>query len=92
MAGALDRAETPDLVFVVADGLSALAVQRHAVPVLAALVPALEQAGPGLTGQWRVNEPFRRSRLSTELLNSLDEIPDRRGSPETQEVERGLYK
>lgn len=27
-----------------------------------------------------------------ELLNSLDEIPDRRGSPETQEVERGLYK
>jgi biopolymer transport protein TolQ len=27
-----------------------------------------------------------------ELLNSLDEIPDRRGSAETQEVERGLYK
>lgn len=30
------------LAFVVCDGLSALAVQRHAVPLLAALVPALE--------------------------------------------------
>ncbi len=30
--------------------------------------------------------------FSREILNSQDQIPDRRGSPETQEVERGLYK
>jgi HEAT repeat protein len=34
-------------------------------------VAALEQAGPGLTGQWRITEPFRRSGLADELLNSL---------------------
>ena len=32
---------------------------------------ALEQAGPGLTGQWRITEPFRRSGLAQELTNSL---------------------
>ena len=32
---------------------------------------ALQEAGPGLTGQWRITEPFRRSGLSDELLNSL---------------------
>jgi len=36
-----------------------------------AVVAALELAGPGLSGQWRVTEPFRRTGLSTELLNSL---------------------
>jgi len=35
------------------------------------IVAALEQAGPGLTGQWRITEPFRRSGLGDELLNSL---------------------
>jgi HEAT repeats len=37
----------------------------------AVIVAALEQAGPGLTGQWRITEPFRRSGLAEELLNSL---------------------
>jgi len=37
----------------------------------AVIVAALEQAGPGLTGQWRITEPFRRSGLGDELLNSL---------------------
>ncbi len=35
------------------------------------IVAALAQAGPGLTGQWRITEPFRRSGLSEALLNSL---------------------
>ena len=37
----------------------------------AVIVAALHEAGPGLTGQWRITEPFRRSGLSDELLNSL---------------------
>jgi HEAT repeats len=37
----------------------------------AVVVAAIEQAGPGLTGQWRITEPFRRSGLSDQLLNSL---------------------
>jgi ethanolamine ammonia-lyase small subunit len=45
VARAAASAGSPDLVVIVADGLSALAVQRHAVPVLAALVPALEADG-----------------------------------------------
>lgn len=40
-------------------------------PVGAVITAALEQAGPGLTGQWRITEPFRRSRLTDELFNSL---------------------
>ena len=35
------------------------------------IVAALAQAGPGLSGQWRITEPFRRTGLSDELLNSL---------------------
>src|SRR6202040_2924808 len=30
-----------------------------------------EEAGPGLSGQWRITEPFRRSGLTDQLLNSL---------------------
>lgn len=37
----------------------------------AVVVAAIEQAGPGLSGQWRVTEPFRRSRVGEELLNAL---------------------
>lgn len=37
-----------DVVFVIADGLSALAAQRHAVPLLALMQPALQREG------WRV--------------------------------------
>ncbi len=36
-----------DVAFVVADGLSALGVQRHAVPLLAAVMPLLEGLSPG---------------------------------------------
>jgi HEAT repeat protein len=35
------------------------------------IVAALAQAGPGVSGQWRITEPFRRTGLSDELLNSL---------------------
>ena len=35
------------------------------------IVAALAQAGPGLTAQWRITEPFRRSGLTEELLNLL---------------------
>lgn len=37
----------------------------------AVIVAALQEAGPGLAGQWRITEPFRRSGLADELLNSL---------------------
>lgn len=42
LAAASNPAARPDLAFVVADGLSALAVQRHAPPLLDALLPLLE--------------------------------------------------
>ena len=42
------RISHPDVVFVVADGLSAAAPQRHAVPVLSLLIPHLKQDG------WRI--------------------------------------
>ena len=32
---------TPDVVFAIADGLSALAIERHAIPLLAATIPLL---------------------------------------------------
>ena len=52
-----DRPGRPDLAVVVADGLSALAVHRHAVPLLEALlplVPQLDVAPPWLAAQARV--------------------------------------
>lgn len=39
------RRPTSDLSIVIADGLSALAVERHAVPLLAELLPLLKQSG-----------------------------------------------
>jgi len=53
--------------------LNASAAELMAEPykVGAVIVAALEQAGPGLTGQWRITEPFRRSGLAEALLNSL---------------------
>jgi ethanolamine ammonia-lyase small subunit len=38
---AAKQAQAPDLCLVIGDGLSSLAVQRHAVPLLAALMPLL---------------------------------------------------
>jgi HEAT repeat protein len=40
-------------------------------PVASVIGAARNRAGPGLTGQWRMTEPFRRSGLGDELLNSL---------------------
>lgn len=45
---ARDRTQAVDAVFVIADGLSALAVERHAVPVLALIARRLVDA------QWRL--------------------------------------
>ncbi len=39
-------APSPGIAFVVADGLSATAAQRHAAPLLAQVLPALGQSGP----------------------------------------------
>jgi HEAT repeat protein len=53
--------------------LNATAAEILAEPaqVGAVIAAALDRAGPGLTGQWRVTEPFRRSGISAELINSL---------------------
>jgi hypothetical protein len=40
-------------------------------PVASAISAALDIAGFGLTGQWRITELFRRTGLTDELLNSL---------------------
>jgi HEAT repeat protein len=50
---------------------SAAELMAEPYKVGAVIVAALNQAGPGLTGQWRITEPFRRSGLAEELLNSL---------------------
>jgi ethanolamine ammonia-lyase small subunit len=52
---ALAASPAPGLAFVVCDGLSATAVQRHAAPLLALIVPRLEPAGSiVIAGQGRV--------------------------------------
>lgn len=51
--------------------VSAAEVLAEPGPIGAVISAALERAGPALSGQWRVTEPFRRSRLSEELFNSL---------------------
>ena len=40
-------------------------------PIAKVIMEALETAGPGLTGQWRITQLFRNSGLGDELLNSL---------------------
>ncbi len=51
--------------------VSAAELLAEPYKVGAVIVAALAEAGPGLTGQWRITEPFRRSGLSDALLNSL---------------------
>ena len=46
VAGLKAPAASSDLALVIADGLSALAVERHAAPFLAALLPLLRSANP----------------------------------------------
>lgn len=41
-------APSPDIAIILADGLSALAVERHAAPLLAQLLPALDERKPVL--------------------------------------------
>jgi HEAT repeat protein len=55
----------------VALNVSAADLLSEAGPVCDTIDAALAQAGPGLTGQWRLTEPFRRSKVSEELVNSL---------------------
>jgi ethanolamine ammonia-lyase small subunit len=66
------RATDPpvDVVFVLADGLSAVAVQHHAVPLLAALLPLLP---PG----WRLSPPV----IATQARVAIgDDIGERLGA------------
>jgi HEAT repeat protein len=43
----------------------------EAGPVGAVISSSLARSGPGVTAQWRLTEPFRRTGLSDELFNSL---------------------
>jgi HEAT repeat protein len=40
-------------------------------PVAEVIEAALAEAGAGLTGQWRLTQPFRQSKVTEELVNSL---------------------
>jgi hypothetical protein len=55
----------------VAVNVTAAELLAEPYQVGAVVVAALAQAGPGLSGQWRITEPFRRSGLTDQLLNSL---------------------
>ena len=57
----------PDVVL----NVSAPEVLAEPGPIGAVISAALDRAGPGLSGQWRITAPFRRSGLSDELFNSL---------------------
>jgi HEAT repeat protein len=57
----------PDVVL----NVSAAEVLAEPGPIGAVISAALDRAGPGLTGQWRITAPFRRSGLSEELFNAL---------------------
>ena len=50
---------------------TAAEILNEPAQVGAVIAAALDRAGPGLTGQWRVTEPFRRSGISDELVNAL---------------------
>jgi ethanolamine ammonia-lyase small subunit len=57
----------PDAVFVVGDGLAAGAARRHAVPVLAALVPRLRDAG------WRLGPVIVAEQARVALADEIGE-------------------
>lgn len=60
----------PDVVFVLADGLSAVAVQQHAAPLLAVLLPLLPRG-------WRVSPPV----IATQARVAIgDDIGERLGA------------
>jgi ethanolamine ammonia-lyase small subunit len=59
---------SPDVAFVVADGLSALAPQRHAVPLLAALMPTLGADG------WRVGAVVVAEQARVALGDEIGEL------------------
>lgn len=61
-------APAPDLVFLIAGGLSAAAAQRHAAPVLAVLVPALANDG------WRIGPVIVAERGRVALGDEIGEI------------------
>ncbi len=67
-AGALTPSASlpPDLLFIVADGLSALAAQRHAVPLLAALRPQLDG--------WKVGPVILAEQARVALGDEIGEI------------------
>ena len=73
MAGQIERVLNAALAGEAHVVLDATSAELLAEPyrIGAVIVAALQEAGPGLTGQWRITEPFRRGGLSDELLNSL---------------------
>lgn len=68
LTGLIDSADSQDVVFVVADGLSAAAPQRHAVPVLAALVPGLVNEG------WRLGRVIVAEQGRVALGDEIGEL------------------
>ena len=56
----------PDVVFVLADGLSAVAVQQHAAPLLAALLPLLPRG-------WRVSPPVIATQARVAIGDDIGE-------------------